>query len=381
MKAENIPSSLPSNFPSSSYTGLDGGTKREITRAKYSTNLFEKSLSASIGALITSLVVTPLDVVKVRMQSQENGVRRPTTTRIDWKTSYVFCSRFYDHVEPCGCRTLYIFDRPPGLRLPITGTLDGVLQITRHEGLAGLWRGLSPTLLMAIPATVVYFVGYEAIKDSLESLNPSIGGSRNNNALFNRQSPLLAPLLAGSLARIAAVSLISPIELLKTKMQHRGAEGNVLKVAEEILHAVRQNGPRVLYKGLVPTLWRDVPFSAIYWAGFEQFRRLYSAAGDADRSTSNRFVHSFMAGASSGMIAAALTTPFDVAKTRQQVHSLHHHEPKKSILRHLMEISREEGVAGLTRGIIPRICKVAPSCAIMVGSYEFGKAYLKTHHL
>lgn len=351
--------------------------------------LMEKAFSASVGAFITSLVVTPLDVIKVRMQAQHQtlpsrtgeslSTLRPTLSNLNGRTLYVFCSRFYDHVEPCECRTLYVFERPAPLqRLPITGTLDGVLQISRHEGVTSLWRGLSPTLVMSVPAMAIYLVGYEAIKDSMT------GSVFLRKHLPVAQDPLVAPLVAGSLARIAAVSLISPVELMKTQMQHRiGQEGRIASVAGMILSGVRREGIGVLYKGLVPTLWRDVPFSGIYWAAFEQFRHLYRKLLP-DESASSHFLVSFMSGASSGMIAASLTTPFDVAKTRQQVQSLHqsHHSSHpphtNGIARHLLEIWRTEGIAGLTRGIVPRICKVAPSCAIMVGSYEFGKRYLSS---
>jgi len=36
-------------------------------------------------------------------------------------------------------------------------------------------------------------------------------------------------------------------------------------------------------------------------------------------------------------------------------------------------IVAEEGVRGLFKGFVPRVAKVAPSCAIMVASYEFFK--------
>ena len=36
----------------------------------------------------------------------------------------------------------------------------------RHEGVPSLWRGLSPALAMSIPATIVYFVGYDAVRDT-----------------------------------------------------------------------------------------------------------------------------------------------------------------------------------------------------------------------
>ncbi len=39
-------------------------------------------------------------------------------------------------------------------------------------------------------------------------------------------------------------------------------------------------------------------------------------------------------------------------------------------------IVKEEGLKGLTKGMVPRVAKVAPSCAIMISSYEFCKTLL-----
>ena len=101
------------------------------------------------------------------------------------------------------------------------------------------------------------------------------------------------------------------------------------------------------------------------------------------------FVDSFVAGATSGAVASVITTPFDVGKTRQQV--LHHESSKEAgklastalrpeeqvIPRFLYHIWKEEGMAGLFRGWVPRMLKVAPACAIMISSYEVGKKLAK----
>ena len=67
-------------------------------------------------------------------------------------------------------------------------TIDGLRKIARNEGFTTLWRGLSPTLVMAIPANIIYFTGYEWLR-------------------FNTTSPIYkvtkdeyAPLVAGSVA-------------------------------------------------------------------------------------------------------------------------------------------------------------------------------------
>merc|ERR550517_2436731 len=70
-----------------------------------------------------------------------------------------------------------------------------------------------------------------------------------------------------------------------------------------------------LWKGLGPTLWRDVPFSGIYWMFYDY---LSNTRPDSD-SLSKQFMWSFSSGASAGAIAGTLVTPFDVAKTRRQM--------------------------------------------------------------
>jgi solute carrier family 25 protein 39/40 len=59
------------------------------------------------------------------------------------------------------------------------------MKIVQTEGITALWRGLPPTLVMAIPATVIYFVGYESIKTVLE----------------DKTSMIYTPLMAGGFAR------------------------------------------------------------------------------------------------------------------------------------------------------------------------------------
>ena len=82
------------------------------------------------------------------------------------------------------------------------------MKITRHEGITSLWSGLSPTLALALPATIIYLVTYENLRLHLKDIN-------------NGSQPSWVPLLAGSLARTFSVVTVSPLELIRTKMQSR----------------------------------------------------------------------------------------------------------------------------------------------------------------
>lgn len=59
---------------------------------------------------------------------------------------------------------------------------------------------------------------------------------------------------------------------------------------------IKSNGVLSLWKGLGPTLLRDVPFSAIYWVNYEYIKSFYTKG-------SPTFAFSFMAGAIAGSVS------------------------------------------------------------------------------
>ncbi|KAI9105881.1 mitochondrial carrier domain-containing protein [Phlyctochytrium arcticum] len=406
----------------------------------------QKLMSACSGAILTSLIVTPFDVVKTRMQSSvdETNSHRyrkqasqgharnpwviyprqgdsstvekhtthrhtshniPTQTHTPHSSSLQSSTAFSETLKNSNhssYRHIPIFVHSHGTNHPpiqIHGTWDGVVKIFRTEGLWALWRGLSPTLLMSVPSTVVYYMGYEQIRDWIGSRDWSMGERIDRNGrVHDPWNVAWAPLLAGATARTGAATLISPIELIRTRMQSltshstsvlnntskdaRPALPSVRNVIGDVRGMVREQGWTVLWRGLAPTLWRDVPFSAIYWIGYEGIKKRLEASSPATvsispnavavTSTATEFRNAFIAGASSGTIAAVLTTPFDVAKTRQQISSSVH---TSSTLKVLRDIHYNEGWAGVFRGLSPRVAKVAPACAVMISSYEIGKLW------
>lgn len=83
------------------------------------------------------------------------------------------------------------------------------------------------------------------------------------------------------------------------------------------------------------TLARDVPFSALYWSSLEPIRRAMLPS-NAHASQAQIMTANFVAGTVGGGLAAAVTTPLDVVKTRLQVKlaapvaNLQHAFPKRS---------------------------------------------------
>ena len=353
-------------------------------------------ISGSIGSIITSLVVTPLDVVKIRMQAAVPEVQASPSPPSS--ANLVRCPRgcgtfvvFNGHMDcVLSKRSVSYFDSVGSLtqQANVSATSGGgplrlVRNIFATEGLQGIYAGLFPTLLMAIPNTVLYFSAYDEFIYWLRM--------RSNDASW-------APLVAGGSARFLASSVTAPLEALRTRQAAAGQNAITLGFVGDLRKIIRNEGASALYRGWRPTMWRDVPFSAIYWLCIEEMKAHLLSRLDRTPSTSERTGISFVSGATAGLIAAACTTPFDVVKTRHQVADMQLAESiidstcmhdgatvraqpaTKGTFTALREIARNEGIATLWTGNQARMLKVAPACAIMISTYELGKLILTDDH-
>lgn len=169
-----------------------------------------------------------------------------------------------------------------------------------------------------------------------------------------------------------SASMISPLEMIRTKMQSQKL--SYLEIGQAVKSLVRTKGVLSLYRGLGPTLLRDVPFSCFYWTSYEALKLHYNQKQPT-------FLFSFVAGATAGTVAAVVTLPFDVVKTHMQIElgemEILQDKKPNSTLRVMRELYQSQGVRSLFAGIVPRISKVAPACAIMISTYEFGKKFFR----
>lgn len=314
----------------------------------------QQMISSCSGALLTSLLVTPLDVVKTRLQAQKNSMVKGKY--------FVYCNGLMDHI--CVCENGKGWYKAAG---QFKGTLDAFYKIVCCEGITALWSGLPPTLVMAVPATVIYFTCYDQLCAALRVRM----GERAQEA----------PLLAGAIARVGSATVISPLELIRTKLQSQ--KQSYRQLTNCIRSAVQTEGWWSLWRGLGPTLLRDVPFSAMYWYNYEWSKSWLCQRHNTREPT---FTITFISGAGSGSIAAIVTLPFDVVKTRRQV-ELGELQAKNlsgqvssTTFSVMKKIVAQNGFRGLFAGFFPRLIKVAPACAIMISSYEFGKAFFRKHN-
>ena len=129
--------------------------------------------------------------------------------------------------------------------------------------------------------------------------------------------------MAGFIADLAASVIYVPSEVLKTRLQLQGRFNNPFfssgynyrSTPDAIRTIVQQEGFSALFHGYKATIWRDLPFSAIQFACYEQEQKW------AKQSVGSRDIGlglEVLTASTAGGVAGVITCPLDVVKTRIQ---------------------------------------------------------------
>uniref|UniRef100_A0A7N0U683 Mitochondrial carrier protein n=2 Tax=Kalanchoe fedtschenkoi TaxID=63787 RepID=A0A7N0U683_KALFE len=346
--------------------------------------LYERAFSAAGAAVLSVVLVNPLDVAKTRLQTQAAGApyAHPLSCARSWMGVFgpnmmfadLRCSPSCPHAAVHGTVSICPTDC-----FQYKGTLDTLYKIIRQEGITRLWRGTTAGLTLAVPSVAIYLPLYDIFQNRMEEF-----AAQNVPSL----SPYV-PFVAGSLARSLACTTCYPIELARTRMQafkvnNAGTKPpGVLRTLIGLLsNASNPVVPsyRVLWTGLGALLARDVPFSAICWPTLEHIRRrLLSMVGEEANAVSIVGAN-FSAGFVAGSLAAAATCPLDVAKTRRQIEKDRSRALGMTTRQTLMDIWRSAGLKGLFAGVGPRVGRAGPSVGIVVSFYEVVKYAIHGQH-
>ena len=130
-------------------------------------------------------------------------------------------------------------------------------------------------------------------------------------------------------------------------------------------------GARAFYRSYTTQLSMNIPFQVVHFVSYESFQDIFNNSRQY-----NPLSH-MLSGAGAGALAAAITTPLDVAKTllntHEQRHSISKEQRIRGMLSALVKIYQVKGVSGYFRGITARVVYQVPSTAICWSVYEFFK--------
>eukprot|EP00584_Thalassiosira_punctigera_P003101 CAMPEP_0172538074 /NCGR_PEP_ID=MMETSP1067-20121228/9544_1 /TAXON_ID=265564 ORGANISM="Thalassiosira punctigera, Strain Tpunct2005C2" /NCGR_SAMPLE_ID=MMETSP1067 /ASSEMBLY_ACC=CAM_ASM_000444 /LENGTH=301 /DNA_ID=CAMNT_0013323495 /DNA_START=483 /DNA_END=1388 /DNA_ORIENTATION=+ len=189
-------------------------------------DLMKMAIAGTLAGLLSSFVVSPVELVKIRMQAQ---------------------SKLNMNKED---------DDACALPLVYNNEIDCARWIVRNEGWSALlFHGLGITIIREIPSFALYFVAYGLLARS--ALADLLGGNA-------------APLLFGAMAGWAMWIPTYPIDIVKTIVQvqtkEKGRKKETLNSRQITAKMYRTGGIRAFFDGLEPKLARAaVKHAVTFW--------------------------------------------------------------------------------------------------------------------
>lgn len=223
-------------------------------------------------------------------------------------------------------------------------------------GFSGIYRGIGSAIVGSAPGAAFFFCTYETTKKAVGKRLPDEG--------FYRP---LTHMIAASAGEIAACAVRVPTEVVKQRAQ-AGLHGGSSKAAlKAILGRYSTHGFRwvwrEMYRGWGITVFREVPFTVIQFPLWEAMKS-WGRSRRGGKEVTGR--ESALYGSLAGAVAAALTTPLDVLKTRVMLS-----KERVSVGEVFGKMAREEGARAFFAGIAPRMTWISIGGAIFLGSYQW----------
>jgi solute carrier family 25 oxoglutarate transporter 11 len=156
-------------------------------------------------------------------------------------------------------------------RLPLVdrrnykSVLDAIGQMVRGEGVTSLWRGSSMTINRAMLVTASQLATYDSVKETILEKGLMRDGLMTH---------VTASFAAGFVASVAS----NPVDVIKTRVMNMKVQAGVAPpykgAVDCALKTVKAEGIMALYKGFVPTVSRQAPFTVIMFVTLEQVRKV-----------------------------------------------------------------------------------------------------------
>ena len=326
------------------------------------------------------MISTPEINMKIENSDYGNNI-------LDWEDSrpqefsflkHMFAGSMAGIMEHCG---MFPFDtvkthmQAQRTKLGFFGTIR---KLYSEYGAVRFYKGVNVIASGCIPAHACYFSTYEVAKEKF--------GIDDGNTHF------LVSGWIGALATLSHDAFLTPSDCIKQRMQL-----NTLTTIEWLKKTIREEGFFALYRSYPMTIFMNVPFAFMIVSANENIK-VYANP----QQTTNPLLTYFGCAFIAGMIAAFITNPMDVVKTRLQIQNqwswLEEGKEVKfctkinapgdlptegrvelkytSVRDTVAKVYQQDGIRGFYRGVMPRMMFVSPGVAISWGTYEFFKSML-----
>lgn len=233
--------------------------------------------------------------------------------------------------------------------------------IYKHEGFRGLYRGVTPNICGAGSSWGLYFFFYNSIKNFIQggNINMPLGPGYH--------------LLAASQAGLMTLFITNPIWVAKTRLclqfggpnQKFEPNQSYKGMADCFKKIYKTEGVRGYYKGIVPGIF-GVSHGAVQFMVYEEMKNQYQHYYNLPISKKLGTLEYLFFSASSKLIAVFATYPYQVVRARLQ----NQHYSYDNATDCVQKMWKFEGAKGFYKGMGTNLLRVTPATMITFVTYE-----------
>lgn len=202
-----------------------------------------------------------------------------------------------------------------------------------------------------------------------------------SKALVFPGSKQVKHVVAGGVAGAVSRTCVSPLERVKILLQIQVKNPQFSGVAATLIKIGKEEGFRGYFKGNGTNVLRIIPYSAVQFAAYEEFKKLLNITEDLQSQTPLRRL---VAGGLAGTTSVIATYPLDLVRTRLAAQAAGIERRYRNILHAFQTILKDEGgmLSGcLYKGLPPTIMGIAPYIGLNFAVYETLKDFVLRHFM
>jgi len=237
------------------------------------------------------------------------------------------------------------------------GMVSTAMQLVKQEGFFTLYNGLSASLLRHATYTTSPFVFYLKLKDLMHT--------------EGQVTPWYQKIASGMLAGAGGALVGSPADVVLVRMQADGKlpieqRRNYNHALDGLWKITKEEGVTQLWRGCAPNVNRGMLMSVGQLASYDQAKQMLLKTPLFKDNITTHFTASLIA----AFVAAVITNPFDVIKTRimnQQKKGTAGNDPQvyANSFDCFRKILKYEGYSGFFKGFVPYFVRLGPQTILV----------------
>ncbi|KYR00278.1 mitochondrial substrate carrier family protein [Tieghemostelium lacteum] len=196
------------------------GQMKELLRGKHEKQdrIINCGISGGFAGLVASLFLTPIELVKCRLQVQTTGPQK------------------------------------------YKGSWDCLVKTIQESGVKGIYKGYVPTMAREVVGNVAFFSCYESLKRYF-----TIRAAQKNP---DKPATLSLPslIMAGGISGMAYWTVLYPVDVAKSQIQTSETSQSVFKILGD---TYKREGLKGWFRGYTPTIIRSFPTNAVMFSVYE----------------------------------------------------------------------------------------------------------------